>query len=93
MSARTGRLFLAASLALAPACSWPRTGPCRAAAATAAGSRGGGSDAGARHPSADSSSSGSSSSSAARLERLELDSGHGTSTAERRHPRAGTGSG
>ena len=96
MSARTGRLFLAASLALAPAlaAAQDRAVP-RGGGDSGGGSHGGGSDAGARHPSADSSSSGSSSSSGGSYSGSSGSSysGRGTSNAERRHPRAGTGSG
>jgi hypothetical protein len=93
MSARTGRLFLAASLAFAPGLllaqdrAVPRGG----------GGEGGGSSAGARQPSSSgvsSSSSGSSSSNGSSSGYSgSSSSGSGSTTAERRHPRAGTGSG
>jgi hypothetical protein len=94
MSARTGRLFLAASLALAPGLllaqdrAVPRGG----------GGEGGGSSAGARQPSSSgvssSSASGSGSSNGSSSGYTgSSSSGSGSTTAERRHPRAGTGSG
>ena len=85
MSARTGKLVLAASLALAPGLllAQDRAVP-RGGGDSGGGSRGGGSsDAGGRHSGASSSSTGSSGSSYS----------GGGSTAERRHPRAGTGTG
>jgi hypothetical protein len=88
MSGRSGRLVLAASLALAPGAllaqdhAVPRGG----------GGGGGGSDAGARH--AGPSTSGSSPSSGSSSSSSNSNGGYyGQSTAERRHPRAGTGSG
>jgi len=95
MSARTGKLFLAASLALAPSLLLAQDRAVPRGGGDSGGSRGGGSDAGARQPApsspgASSSSSGGSSSG---YSSGSSSGGHGTSTAERRHPRAGTGSG
>jgi hypothetical protein len=89
MSARTGKLFLAASLALAPSLvlaqdrAVPRSG----------GGDSGGSHGGGAHPSPGSSSSGTSGSSGGSNSGSGSGSGYGTTTAERRHPRAGTGTG
>ena len=94
MSARTGKLVLAASLALAPGLllAQDRAVP-RGGGDSGGGSRGGGSDAGSSHPGpSTSSSSGSSSSSSSSGSGGSSYSG-GTSAAERRHPRAGTGTG
>lgn len=92
MSARTGRLLLAAGLTLAPVMvlAQDRAVPRGGGSSSGGGSRGG-SDAGSRHssPSSDSSSSGWSGSSSS------SGGGHSSapSVAQRRHPRAGTGSG
>jgi hypothetical protein len=89
MSARTGRLLLAAGLALAPALvlaqdrAVPRGGG-------SGGSHGGSSDSGSRHTSPGVSSGGGSSSSSSSS---SSGSYHAPSNAERRHPRAGTGRG
>jgi hypothetical protein len=94
MSARTGKLVLAASLALAPGLllAQDRAVP-RGGGDSGGGSRGGGSDAGSSHPGpSTSSSSGSSSGSSSSGSGGSSYSG-GTSNAERRHPRAGTGTG
>src|SRR5512145_2008051 len=96
MSARTGKLVLAASLALAPGLllAQDRAVP-RGGGDSGGGSRGGGSsDAGGRHagPST-SSSSGSSGSSYSPSGSGGSSYSGGSSTAERRHPRAGTGTG
>jgi len=94
MSARSGKLFLAASLALAPGLllAQDRAVP-RGGGDSGGGSRGGGSsDAGSHHVSSGSSSSGSSSSSSSSGGSSSGYSG-GMSNAERRHPRAGTGTG
>lgn len=90
MSARTGRLLVAASLALAPALVLAQD------RAVPRGSGGGSSSAGSRHASPGVSSSGSSSASGASSSSTSGGSGatfSSPSTAERRHPRAGTGSG
>jgi hypothetical protein len=96
MSARTGKLVLAASLALAPGLllAQDRAVP-RGGGDSGGSSRGGGSsDAGGRHSGA-SSSSGSSSSGSSYSPSGSGGSSYsgGGSTAERRHPRAGTGTG
>jgi hypothetical protein len=89
MSARTGRILLALALAPALAMAQDRAVPRESGGGGGGGSRGGGGDAGSRHTSP---SSGGSSSS------YSGSSGggatyHTPSTAERRHPRAGTGRG
>ena len=88
MSGRTGRLVLAASLALAPGALLAQD-----RAVPRSGGGGGGSDAGARQPGP--STSGSSPSSGGSSSSSSGSNGgyYGQSTAERRHPRAGTGSG
>ena len=86
MSSRTGKILLA--LALAPALAIAQDHAVPRGSGGGGGSRGGGSDAGSRHSSPSpgvSSSSGSSESGGATY--------HTPSTAERRHPRAGTGRG
>jgi hypothetical protein len=94
MSARTGKLVLAASLALAPGLllAQDRAVP-RGGGDGGGGSRGGSSDAGAHHPGPSTSSAGSSSSGSSYSPSGSGYSGGGSSTAERRHPRAGTGTG
>jgi len=98
MRARTGKLVLAASLALAPGLllAQDRAVP-RGGGDSGGGSRGGGSsDAGSRHTGSSSSSSSSSGSSYSPSGSTGSGgSGYsgGGSTAERRHPRAGSGTG
>jgi hypothetical protein len=90
MSARTGRLLLAAGLALAPALglAQDRAVP-RGGGGDGGGSHSGGGDAGSRHTSPGVQSSGSSSSSSSGSSSTYS----APSNAERRHPRAGTGRG
>jgi hypothetical protein len=88
MSARTGRLLLAAAgLALAPVLLLAQDRAVPRGGGDGGGSRGGGSDAGSRHSSPGVQSSGSSSSSSG------SGSTYSPSNAQRRHPRAGTGHG
>jgi hypothetical protein len=89
MSARTGRLLLAAGLALAPALGLAQDRAVPRGGGDGGGSRGGGSDAGSRHTSPGVQSSGSSSSSSSGSSSTYS----APSNAERRHPRAGTGRG
>ena len=90
MSGRTGKWVLAASLALAPGVLIAQDRAVPRGGGDSGGSRGGGSDSGARHPGPSSSgvSSGSSSSGSSGTYY-----GHTPTNAERRHPRAGTGTG
>ncbi len=98
MSARSGRIFLAASLALAPTLvlAQDRAVP-RGGGDGGGSSRGGSSDSGARHPSPGAQSSGDSSySSPGSSSSNSSSSGSGYSgltNAQRRHPRAGSGTG
>jgi PEGA domain-containing protein len=98
MRARSGKLVLAASLALAPGLllAQDRAVP-RGGGDGGGGSRGGGSSAGESHPGPSTSSSGSSSSGSSYSPSSGGSGGSsysgGGSTAERRHPRAGTGTG
>jgi hypothetical protein len=89
MSARTGRLLLAAGLALAPALGLAQDRAVPRGGGDGGGSRGGGSDAGSRHTSPGVQSSGSSSSSSSGSSSAYSP----PSVAQRRHPRAGTGHG
>jgi len=93
MSARTGRLLLAAAgLALAPVLLLAQDRAVPRGGGDGGGSRGGGSDAGSRHSSPGVQSSGSSSSSSGSGSSYS-GSTYAPSNAERRHPRAGTGHG
>ena len=93
MSARTGRLLLAAAgLALAPVLLLAQDRAVPRGGGDGGGSRGGGSDAGSRHSSPGVQSSGSSSSSGGSGSTYS-GSTYSPSNAERRHPRAGTGHG
>ncbi len=85
MSARAGRILLALALTPVLAVAQDRAVP-RESGGGGGGSRGGGSDAGSRHASPSPGGSSSSSSSSG-------GSFYSPSTAERRHPRAGTGRG
>jgi hypothetical protein len=88
MSARTGRLLLAAAgLALAPVLLLAQDRAVPRGGGDGGGSRGGGGDAGSRHTSPSAQSSGTSSSSGSSA------TYSAPSNAERRHPRAGTGRG
>jgi len=95
MSARTRKLFLAASLALAPGLLLAQDRAVPRGGGEGGGSRGGG-DSGARQPSPSSpgvSSNSGGSSGYSGGSSSGSHGGYGSSTAERRHPRAGTGSG